>query len=121
FLHVSDTFVIRQAWRTTIKLGIGFNRELIPGEMRWSAINCLAQIRQRIVETLLRQTKHQIEIEVVEASVARDLRCAQRFVAVMHSPETFQLRRIKTLNAYGKAIDATSTIGTETLLLKSAW
>ena len=69
---------------------------------------------------LLRQRVHQVEVEIVEAGVLRQLDRRLRLAAVVDAAEPFQAAVIETLDAEAEAIDAGVAVALEAAVLGGA-
>src|SRR5690606_38901722 len=118
FLDVPENVVFRQYGRLVPEHSVGFDGQLIPGQVGRLLGNGNVQVVERILETLARQAMHQIEVEIVEASRAGHVGGAYRFVTVMDAPQCLELVGLETLHADGQAIDAQAAVVAEFGLLE---
>ena len=78
------------------------------------------QVEQGVLDALLGQAVHQVEVEIVEAGGARHIGSADCLVAIVDAPQRLELGFLKTLHADGQAIDAEAAIALEFGLLEGA-
>ncbi|MNZ83191.1 hypothetical protein D3C78_1019130 [compost metagenome] len=86
--------------------------------MRRAQRDGLAQVAQGVVQRLVGQAVHQVEVEVVEPGIARHVGGANRFVTVVNAPQGLKLGLLEALDADRQAIDAQLPVGLELLLLE---
>ncbi|RMR95671.1 hypothetical protein ALP75_202581 [Pseudomonas syringae pv. actinidiae] len=120
FLNIPKNVVFRQNRRLIPEDGVGFQGQLIPGQVRRREGDGLAQIVQRFVLRLVRQAVHQVQVEVVETGLTRHVGGANRFVAIVDAAQRLEFGCLKTLNADGQPIDSQTAIGAEFCLFKGA-
>jgi len=85
---------------------LGFQRELIVGNVLRLQRDSLFDIGTRIADRLIRQAEHQVEIQRIKAGVPSRLDGANRLCRIVHPAERPQVRIVETLHADGEAIDA---------------
>ena len=83
-LHFTHKFVGGQGRGSAIENGIGFDSELIPGQMSWLEFQCAVQVVQCRIDCLLGKTMHEIEIKIFETGVAGNADGTFRLCAVMN-------------------------------------
>ncbi len=66
--------------------------------------NRLTQIVQRLLQRLVRQTVHQVEVEAAQAEAAGETCCALGLLRAVDPPQALQLRFAKALYADGDAV-----------------
>ena len=87
-----------------------------------SRLQCdgLTQVVQGIVQGLIGQAVHQVQVEVVETCLAGHVGGAYRFIAVVDPAQRLELFFLKALDADRQAVDAQSAVGDELLLLEGS-
>ncbi len=80
----------------------------------------LAQIAQGIVQRLIGQTVHQVQVEVIEPCLSRHARRTHGFVTVVDAAEGLKLFLLKALDTDRQPIDPQLAIGDKLLLLEGA-
>ncbi|MCY1411947.1 hypothetical protein D9M71_273430 [compost metagenome] len=86
--------------------------------MRRAQRDGLAQVAQGVVQRLVGQAVHQVEVEVVEPGIARHVGGANGLVTVVDAAQGFELGLLEALDADRQAIDAQLPVGFELLLLE---
>ena len=92
-------FLVGQQRRVCGKGGIGFDGQLIKGEMRWRPGKRLAQVGKRIRGVLPRQTVHQVNIEVVKTCVLDGATGSRGIAPVMDAAQCTKTLVVETLDA----------------------
>ena len=98
FLYVPQGVVFRQHRRLIPEHRVRLQRQLIPGNVRRLQRNGLAQIAQGIVQRLIGQTVHQVEVEVIEPGLPRHARRTHGFVTVVDAAKGLKLLLLKALD-----------------------
>src|ERR1700733_3040582 len=96
-------------------------RELVVGDMRGPKREGDPHIVQRLLQGLLRQRIHEIEIEIAEYPGDEFLHRSIRVVGRMNTAQHFKRVRVKALRAQGHAIDTRLGIALELAALNRAW
>src|ERR1700679_780608 len=96
-------------------------RELVVGDMRGPKRAGDLHIVQRLLQGLLRQRVHEIEVEIAEFRGDEVLPRSIRIVGRMNTAQPFKLVRVKAFRAQGHAIDARLSIALEFAALNRAW
>jgi len=120
FANGVDHRLGRQYRAAAIELGIGFDGELIPGDMPGIQGDGLLEVGNCLRLSLPGQAVHQIQIEIIEAGLSRCFGGVNRFVLAMNPAKRLQMCRIKTLHANRQPIDAGRPISLEPALLQRA-
>ena len=111
-LHVGAKVGVGQFGRFGGKGGVGFERQLIAGEVRRCVAEGLFEIVQRLFELLPRQAVHEVEIEIVEM-----LRCQldgqTGFAGVVNAPKRGQMRGMEALDAEREAIHSGGAVSSK--------
>ncbi|MNZ48643.1 hypothetical protein D3C78_663910 [compost metagenome] len=119
-LDVPEDVVLRKLRRLAPEHCVRLHGQLVPGQVRRRLGDGDAQVVQGIVDGLVREAVHQVEVEVVEAGAARHVGGADRFLAVVDAPQGLELGRLEALHADGQAIDAELAVGGELGLFEGA-
>ncbi len=120
FLDVPEDVVLGQLRRLAPEHRVRLHGQLVPGEVRGGQGEGLAQVGQGVVEALPGQAVHQVEVEVVEAGLARHVGGAHCLGAVVDAPQGLQLVGLEALHADGQAIDAEAPVVGELDLFEGA-
>ncbi|MNE22705.1 hypothetical protein D3C80_1159270 [compost metagenome] len=117
-LDIPEDVILRQQGRLVPEYRVGFQGQLIPREMRRFQVDGLAQVVQGVVQSLIGQAVHQVQVEVVETGLTRHIGGAHRFVAGMNPTQRRQLGFLEALDSDRQAIDAQLPVGHELLLFE---
>ncbi len=109
FLHGPEQFILWQRWRLVMKQGVGFQRQLIMGNVARLQGDGRGDVFPRLLQGLLRQAEHEIEIEIVEAGVVGRFGGANGLAAAVNAADPLQGVVVEALRADGKAVDAQGT------------
>ena len=120
FLNRPENVFLGQRGRARVKHGVGFQRQLIPGQVLRGERHRLIQIGHRLGVLLIRQAMHQVEVQVVEAGAARHVDGAERFTVIMDAAEGLQMFGIEALDADRQAVDAGQPVVAKLGLLEGA-
>ncbi|MNZ88507.1 hypothetical protein D3C78_1074020 [compost metagenome] len=80
----------------------------------------LAQVAQGVLQGLVGQAMHQVQVEVVEPGLTGHAGGTYRFIAVVDSSQGLEFLLLETLDTDRQAIDAQRPIGDELLLFEGA-
>lgn len=105
-IDVPEMIVVGQFWRTAVKLGIGLEGQLVPGEMRWFVVQGSLDVLKCLPGRLARQTVHQIDIEVIEPGAASGAYGPVGGIGIVNSPQRFEMVGVETLDPDGETVDA---------------
>ena len=72
-----------------MKQGIGLQCQMVSGNMGSTACRCGLYVRSRLLQCLIRQSIHQIEIHIVKILLS-DLYCAESIVAIMYPAQRLE-------------------------------
>jgi len=89
-----------------MKYRAGLEGQLIIGNVRRSERAGDAYVVQRLLQRLLRQRIHQIEIEIIEFRRAQFINRAMRVFGRVNAAQPLESGRIKRLRAQGYAVDS---------------
>ncbi|CRM80693.1 hypothetical protein [Pseudomonas sp. 22 E 5] len=120
FLNVPQRVVFRQRGRLVPEHGVGFQRQLIPRQVRGLQRDGLAQVAQGIVQRLIGQAVHQVQVEVIEPGLAGHTSGAHSLIAIMDAAQRLKLLLLEALDANGQAIDPQLAVRHELLLFEGA-
>jgi len=96
---------------------IRFYGQLVPGQVLRSEFDGSFKIRHGQAQALIRQTKHEIEINTLKTRLSRHRQRPAGFCRRMNPAEPVQHSCIKTLDANGQPVDACCPITIETLCI----
>jgi hypothetical protein len=99
---------------------IGLQRELVVAQVRRLQRQRALDVVQRHRQVLAGQGVHQVEVDVVEAGVLRQLHRGPGLRAVVDPPEPAQAAVVETLDAQAQAIDAGAAVVLEAAVLGGA-
>ncbi|MNT12013.1 hypothetical protein D3C72_1469210 [compost metagenome] len=117
-LNVPQRVVFRQCRRLVPEHRVRFQGQLIPRQVcRFQGDGC-AQVGQGIVQGLIRQAMHQVQVEVVEPGLPRHTGGAYGFVTVVNPSQGLELFLLKALNTDRQAIDPQFPVRHELVLLE---
>lgn len=102
-LHVGSGVIVGQGWGRAMERRVGFEREVVAGEVFGTKRQRGVEISERFSEALLRQGIHQVKVYAFEV-VERDADCAARFHAVVNAAKGFEVRVVEALYADGQAV-----------------
>ena len=88
--------------------------------MRRALADCGAQVEQGVLDALLGQAVHQVEVEIVEAGSAGHVGGANGLVAIVDAPQRLEFGFLEALHADGQTVDAEASVGAELGLLEGA-
>ena len=95
-----------------VKQGVGFQREVIGRKVGGAEAQRRIDVLLSLLQRLLRQGVHQVEVDVVEMRLRNADRAARLF-AVVNAAQRLQLRGIEALDADREAVDAASAVVAE--------
>ncbi len=119
-LNRPENVFLGQRGRARVEHGVGFQRQLIPGQVLGCERHGLIQIGHRLGVLLIRQAVHQVEVQVVEAGAARHLDRTEGFAVVMDAAKGLEMAGIEALDANRQAIDARQPVVAKLGLLEGA-
>ncbi|MNN20094.1 hypothetical protein D3C81_1333550 [compost metagenome] len=120
-LNVPQRVVFRQRRRLVPEHGVRLQGQLIPRQVRGFQGNGGAQVRQGIVQGLIRQAMHQVQVKVIEPGLTRHAGGSHRFVAVVDTAQGLEFFLLKALDADRQAIDPQFPVRDELVLLERPW
>ena len=85
FLHIGGQIGVERG-RPGSKRGVRFDGKLVAGKVRGRVAHCLPEVGKRLVERLLRQAVHQVEVDGVEMAQS-DLDGAAGFAVVVNAAQ----------------------------------
>src|SRR5271166_7025445 len=96
-----------------MKYGAWFQRQLIVRNVPRTQRQCRRDVRDGLLEGLIGQRIHQVQVEVIELGGTKFVDRTQRVVRRMDAPEALECARRKTLSTQGRAIDAGLAVACE--------
>ncbi len=105
-VDVPQGVVFRQLGRLGGKRRVRLYGELIPGEVRRRAVDGLLQVIEGIVQALIRQAVHQIQVEGGKRDGVGQFGGLARFLGAVDAAEAGQLLLLEALHPDGDAVDA---------------
>ncbi|MNF68715.1 hypothetical protein D3C84_505800 [compost metagenome] len=120
FLDVPENVVLGHHGRLVPEHGIRLHRQLVPGQVGRALGDGKAQIAEGILDGLVRQAVHQVQVEVGETGGARHVGGADGLVTVVDAPQGLELFRLEALHADRQAVDAQRPVVAELGLLEGA-
>ena len=88
-----------------MKSGVGFNRQLVIGQVGRFQCDGVSDVGQRLLDRLPRQTKHQVQVEVVQPGSMGGFGGGESVATAMDPPQLAQLPVIETLNTDRQAVN----------------
>lgn len=104
-----------------MKLGVGFQRQLVPGEMLRRQGNGLLEICQSQLRGLPGQAMHEIQIEIIKARLTRLGHRVKRIFTAVNAPQGLELFLMKALDTQRKTIDTRLSVGRKAAPLEGPW
>ena len=103
-----------------IESGVGLQGQLIVGNVFGSEVKGAVQIFDGLIDALLGQGVHKIQIEIVEAGGARAFNRRLRFLGIVHAPQSLQTSVIEALDSDREPVDAGGAKSGESTLFSGA-
>ena len=119
-LHVGGEFRVRQRRRMAVKEGVGFQREVVGRKVGGAEAQRRIDVLLSLLQRLLRQGVHQVEVDIVEMRLRNADRAARLF-ATVNAAQRLQLRGIEALDADREAVDAASAVIAKLGRFERAW
>ncbi|MNI30002.1 hypothetical protein D3C73_838310 [compost metagenome] len=117
-LDVPQRVVFRQCRRLVPEHRVRFQGQLIPRQVcRFQGDGC-AQVGQGIVQGLIRQAMHQVQVEVIEAGLPRHAGGTYGFVAIVNPAQGLEFFLLEALDADRQAVDPQFPVRHELVLLE---
>ena len=104
--HVDQDVLIGQAWRPMMEQGVGFEGQLVPGDVLGAESDEPAQIVQRSRLRLPRQAVHQVQSYICESCLAGQCDSLDCICGTVRTAQALQFRILKRLRANGQPIEA---------------
>ena len=105
-VDIPQGVIFRQFGRFGGKCRVRLYGELIPGEVRWGTVDSLLQVIKGIIQTLIRQTVHQIQIEGRQLDGMGQCGGLARLFRAVNAAEAGQLLLLEALHPDGDTVDA---------------
>ncbi|VXA89346.1 hypothetical protein AERO8C_90050 [Aeromonas veronii] len=105
-VDIPQGVIFRQFGRLGGKRRVRLYGELIPGEVRRGAVDSLLQVIKGVIQTLIRQTVHQIQIESGQLDGVGQCRRLARLFRAVNAAEAAQLLLLEALHPDGDTVDA---------------
>ncbi|MNV25249.1 hypothetical protein D3C71_1163410 [compost metagenome] len=105
-VDVPQSVIFRQLGGLGGERGVRLYGELIPGEVRRRAVDGLLQIIEGVLQALIRQAVHQIQVEGGQLDGVGQLGCLARLLRAVNAAEAGQFFLLEALHPDGDAVDA---------------
>ncbi len=99
FLNGIEHILSRQGGWTAIKLGVGFDGQLVPGNMHGCEINGLLQVSYCFRPGLCGQAVHQVQVDIVKTGGLGHCYSGTGIFCRVDPAQSCQVAIIKALNA----------------------
>ena len=119
-VNVIDQLVLRQLRRLAMEQGIGFQGELIVGEVAGGRGKGPFQFLHRGVQGLAREAEHQVQVDVIESGRAGLFNRRQALLDAVYAPERLQTLIVHALHPQRQAVDPGLGIGPEVAAVDGA-
>ena len=103
-IDVPQVVVVGQVRRPAVELGVGFQGQLVPGQVGWLILQSSLDIVQGLLRGLSRQTMHQVDVEIVEAGPPCRVYRPMGGIGVVNAPEVSEMVGVEALDSDGETV-----------------
>ena len=119
-LHLPGEIVPRQRRRFRVEHGIGFDGELVPGDVRGFEADRRGQVCHGVRHGLSGQSVHQVNIDIGKSCADGCFNCRYCFIAIVNPAYGRETGVLEALYADGKPVNAQIPISGKTFAVGGA-